>query len=431
MRVLLTCKYLPPEMEGGGALTIHALATALAAEGVEVTILKARSADGPGPSSWPAFEVHETDYRDRFDYRARGLPDFYGHLAAKTFNHRSYRRALRKLVTPGRFDLIHAQNHTTALAAASLHDVLGVPLAATLRGHGLWCFVLGKRLPDGSPCSGCITSNQLPCLGTSATRPSPTVFPALGAMKAWMRYQDRLARRIDLMLPISTMMAAEAAAYDRPVRIIPDLVDDAPQSASATMPAHVAEVLAARAPGTHVALYAGRLAPNKGLDLVVDAAARAPEWLVLVAGEDRTGEYAEALRRRAAERNATNVRFLGWVPNTAMPAVYDAVDLVLLPFLRPEPLSRGMVEALSRGRALAATPHGGPLDGVVEGANGTFFEPTTEGLASALARLASADLAALGRQSRAIYEDRFRADRVVAAHLEAYEWLCAHHEVRR
>jgi len=423
MRVLLTCKFLPPEMEGGGALTIHALATALAAEGVEVTMLKARAPDGPGPDRWSDFEVHEVDYRDRFDYRDRGLPDFYGQLAAKTFNHRSYRRALRKLVTPGRFDLVHAQNHTTALAAASLHDELGLPLAATLRGHGLWCFVLGKRLPDGSPCSGCVTSNQLPCLGTSATRPNPTVLPALAAMKAWMRYQDRLARRIDLMLPISTMMAAEASRYDRPTRIIPDLVADVPENPPEAIPTSVANVLAERTPGARVALYAGRLAPNKGLDLVVDAAARAPEWLVLVAGEDRQGAYGEALRQRSAALGASNVRFLGWVPNVAMPALYDAVDLVLLPFLRPEPLSRGMVEALSRGRALVATPHGGPLDGVVDGSNGTCFQPTAGGLVDALGRLATTDLAALGRKSRAIYEERFRPDRVVAAHLEAYERL--------
>jgi glycosyltransferase involved in cell wall biosynthesis len=410
MRVLLTCKYLPPEMEGGGALTVNALARALAAEGIEVTILKARSENGPGASAWPEFEIHEIDYRDRFDYRERGLPDFYGHLAAKTFNHRSYRRALRRLVTPGRFDLVHAQNHTTALAAASVSSELGVPLAATLRGHGIWCFVLGKRLPDGSPCSGCVTHNQVPCLGASSILSRPTVLPALGAMKGWMRYQASLARRIDLMLPISTTMAEEAKVYGRPTRIIPDLVEDVEEDARAPLPPRVAEEIASRAPGSRVALYAGRLAPNKGLDLVVEAAARAPDWLVLVAGEDRNGNYGDALRHRAEALAASNVRFLGWVPNAAMAELYDAVDLVLLPFLRPEPLSRGMVEALSHGRALAATPHGGPLDGVEEGANGAFFQPTADGLASALRR-------------RAIYEDRFRADRVVRAHLEAYDWL--------
>jgi len=96
---------------------------------------------------------------------------------------------------------------------------------------------------------------------------------------------------------------------------------------------------------------------------------------------------------------------------------------VLLPFLRPEPLSRGMVEALARGRALVATRRGGPLDGVEEGVNGAFFEPTPDDLARVLRELVGADLGAMGRRSRAMYDDRFDARRVVAAHLDAYRWL--------
>jgi glycosyltransferase involved in cell wall biosynthesis len=420
LRVLLTCKYLPPELEGGGALTVLALARALAREGVEVTILKARSGRDVDRSGWEGLRIHETDYRDRFDYRERGLPDFYAHLAAKAFNHRSYRRAIRRIVAAEAFDLVHAQNHTTALAAASLKRETGLPLAATLRGHGLWCFVLGKCLPDGSPCSGCVTENQIPCLGARGLVSPPTVLPALGAMKAWMRRQTRLASEIDLMLPISTMMADEARPYGRPTRVVPDLVEET--GATAPLPERAASALAERG-GRRVALYAGRLAPNKGLDLVVEAAARSPEWLFLVAGDDARGDYRARLERRAA--GLDNVRLLGWVPNAAMPALYDAADVVLLPFLRAEPLSRGMVEALSRGRALAATAHGGPLDGVEDGRNGALFAPTADALAGALDRLAGADLREMGARSREIYEARFSPERVVAAHLDAYESLVA------
>lgn len=421
LRVLLTCKFLPPELEGGGALTVFALARALDREGVEVTVLKARSGKEIDRAGWEGLRIHETDYRDRFDYRARGMPDFYAQLAAKRFNHRSYRRAIRRLVATERFDVVHAQNHTTALAAASLRDETRLPLAATLRGHGLWCFVLGKCLPDGSPCSGCVTENQIPCLGARGPFNPPTVLPALGLMKAWMRLQDRLARRIDLMLPISTTMANEAKVYGRPTRIIPDLVDDLEASESDSLPAPVARALAERRPDQRVALFAGRLAPNKGIDLVVEAAASSPGWLFLIAGGEARGDYAERLAERAARLD--NVRLLGWVPNAAMPSLYDAADVVLLPFLREEPLSRGMVEALSRGRALAATAHGGPLDAVEDGRNGALFAPTPGALVEALATLARANLTAMGARSREIYEERFSPRRVVDAHLEAYESL--------
>ena len=200
----------------------------------------------------------------------------------------------------------------------------------------------------------------------------------------------RLAAEIDLMLPISTMMADEARVYGRPTRVIPDLVEDAAESYDAELPFAAAEAIAARRPGQRVALYAGRLAPNKGLDLVVDAARTRPDWLFIVAGDDARGDYRAGLEARAD--GLDNVRFLGWVPNAAMPALYDSDDPVLLPFLRAEPLSRGMVEALSRARALAATAHGGPLDAVEDGRNGVLFAPTADGLAGALDRLSGADL---------------------------------------
>lgn len=430
LRILLTCKYLPPEVEGGGALTVHALARALVREGIDVTVLKAQSPTGAGARDRDEFRVVATPFRDRFDYRAKGLPDFYGHLAAKAFNHRSYRRALRDLLARSVFDVIHAQNHTTALAAASLRTPATPPVAATLRGHGLWCFVLGKALPDGRPCSGCVTGNQIPCLGaTSATSP-PTVIPKLTAMKAWMRFQDRLARRIDLMLPISSMMAEEAQPYGRPIRIIPDLVADV-DSGAVPLPESVRTALAGVQPGERTALYAGRLAPNKGLDLVVEAAVRRPGWRFLVAGDEtRGGAYPGRLRERAEAIGAANVTFLGWVPNAAMGRLYDAVDVVLLPFQRPEPLSRGMVEALARSRPLAATRLGGPLDAVTDGDNGVLFEATVDGLSDALGRLETADLAALGAASRRVYETRFHPDRVVRAHLDAYHWLMANREMR-
>jgi glycosyltransferase involved in cell wall biosynthesis len=419
LRVLLTCKYLPPELEGGGALTVLALARALEREGLEVTILKAQFPEETDRRSWEGLRIHETEYRDRFDYRERGMPDFYAHLAAKRFNHRSYRRALRKLAATEQFDVVHAQNHTTALAAASLRDELATPIAATLRGHGLWCFVLGKALPDGTPCSGCVTENQVPCLGGRGVVSPPTIAPALALMKSWMRRQRRLAERIDLMLPISTMMAEEARPYGRPTRVIPDLVEEL--GVGAPLPDDLRARVDEGRRGRRIALYAGRLAPNKGLDLVLDAAERSPEWLVVVAGGDAKGGYAETLNVRASRME--NVRLVGRVANAAMPSLYDAADVVLLPFVRPEPLSRGMVEALSRGRALAATAQGGPLDAVEDGANGALFAPTADGLVEALRRLADADLAAMGRRSREVYERKFDPRHVVAAHLDAYASL--------
>jgi glycosyltransferase involved in cell wall biosynthesis len=417
-RILIACKHLPPRSEGGGALTVAALSEALARNGLEITIL--RAGEGPDPTEWRGLEVHETPYRDRFYYSARGTRDFYGQMAAGRFNHASYRDALRRLVKPGRFDVIHAQNHTTALAAASLREELGVPIVATLRGHGMWCFVLGKCLPSGASCPACVTANQVPCIGGSVA----LLLPKLVALKSTMRRQDRLARRIDLFLPISRMMAEHARRYGRPMRVVPDLVD-LDSGTIEPLPPSLASELAPASGRRRLAVYAGRLAPNKGLDLLVDAAARLPDWHFVIAGNDRHGEYGAKLRARVGELGLTNVAFTGWLPNALIPSLYDSASVVVLPFLREEPLSRAMVEALACGRPLAATAHGGPLDGVEDGRNGVLFAPNAEVMAAAFRRLASMPLDELGRESRRIYCERFAVAPIVGAHLQAYSDVTA------
>ncbi len=43
--------------------------------------------------------------------------------------------------------------------------------------------------------------------------------------------------------------------------------------------------------------------------------------------------------------------------------------------------------------------------------------------AQAVHGISAADLAAMGSESRRVYESRFHPDRVVRDHLEAYDWL--------
>jgi len=98
--------------------------------------------------------------------------------------------------------------------------------------------------------------------------------------------------------------------------------------------------------GTCRFLYVGRLDPEKGLDVLLDAFAGVPGELVL-AGD---GTEARALRARAPER----VRFLGPVSRDRLPELYASADVFVLPSLSEQ---WGMVlnEAASAGLALVST----------------------------------------------------------------------------
>jgi glycosyltransferase involved in cell wall biosynthesis len=104
-----------------------------------------------------------------------------------------------------------------------------------------------------------------------------------------------------------------------------------------------------------LAVALGRLHPNKGLDVLIRAAALIPELFVWIAGEGPEREKLENLAREfgVAER----VKFLGWREDRA--ALYRAANLCVYPS-REEPFGNVVVEAWSCGTPIVTTASTGP-----------------------------------------------------------------------
>jgi len=125
-------------------------------------------------------------------------------------------------------------------------------------------------------------------------------------------------------------------------------------------------------------LIVSRLIPYKRIDLAVQAFSEMglPLW---IAGSGRDRQRLEALA-------GPSVRFLGRVPNEALPDLYARCRAYVLPGL--EDFSIAPVEAMAAGRPVIAYARGGALDTVVEGVTGTFFaEPSAGSLADAVKHL--------------------------------------------
>ncbi len=97
-------------------------------------------------------------------------------------------------------------------------------------------------------------------------------------------------------------------------------------------------------------LYVGRLDPEKGIDILLDAFADVPGELVL-AGAGTEGKSLEA---RASER----IRFLGPVPRERLPRLYASADVFVLPS-RSEQWGMVLNEAAAAGLPLVATDAAG------------------------------------------------------------------------
>jgi phosphatidylinositol alpha-1,6-mannosyltransferase len=119
-----------------------------------------------------------------------------------------------------------------------------------------------------------------------------------------------------------------------------------------------------------------RLVPRKGFDVAIEAAAllapRRPDLVLAISGG---GRDERRLRRLAAERRAP-VRFLGRVPNEALPALYACADVFTMACrnrwggLEQEGFGIVFVEAAACGVPQVAGESGGAAEAVDDGVTG-------------------------------------------------------------
>lgn len=91
-------------------------------------------------------------------------------------------------------------------------------------------------------------------------------------------------------------------------------------------------------------LFAGRLAPEKNLEALLEAAPQLPQLQFMIVGD---GPMRERIKEAAS--TISNLQFLGWMPRTELLDLLDTVDLLVLPS-HIESLGSVALEALARGR---------------------------------------------------------------------------------
>lgn len=129
-----------------------------------------------------------------------------------------------------------------------------------------------------------------------------------------------------------------------------------------------------------VALCVARLMEDKGLDVLLRALAKAPEWFALVVGE---GPQRDTLLRLATEVGVgERVRFTGYLP--ALDSVWSACDVAVVPSRR-EGLGLFALEAMAAAKPVIASNVGGLSEVVLPGETGWLVPPDdAEALSSAL-----------------------------------------------
>jgi glycosyltransferase involved in cell wall biosynthesis len=173
--------------------------------------------------------------------------------------------------------------------------------------------------------------------------------------------------------------------------------------------------------GRFTALCFGFLAPYKGLETALEAAAIAgdPVQLVVAGGEHpRLAEresYADELRDRYGE----HARFTGRVPEADVPWWFAAADLALFMYPRPHASSGALALALAHGTPPLVSP---ALARSIQAPTALEAPADSRLLAARLSALASkpARLDPLRAAARSLTRSRSWSE-VAARHLEIYE----------
>jgi glycosyltransferase involved in cell wall biosynthesis len=273
--------------------------------------------------------------------------------------------------------IVHAHNVNPMLGWRSLAAAraAGARVVLHLHNYRLVCAV-GTCFTRGADCTRCHGRNTAPGvrLACRGTRAEAAVYGA--GLALW---QDRLAEQADAFAVPSEFAARRLRELGAPVgerlRVVGGVVRDWPEPPPG--------------PGSEHVLYAGRLAPEKGVEVVIEACGRAGRRLVVA------GDGPERARLEACAR-AGDVRFAGHVGGAELNRLRATAGLAVVPSRSAETFGLAAAEAMASGLPVVAADSGAL--GELVGPGGLVEPGDSEALARAIdARFGDAGAGATGR----------------------------------
>ena len=417
MRILLVTDAFPPVCGGSGWST-YELARGLRRRGHQITIVQPR----PGTSGvrrirYDDFDVHE------FGSPAPDIPYVRNYFKNERLT-AALAAFLRDLIARERFQIVHGQHVLTTIAAIDAAHALNVPAVATVRDYWPVCYwsdLLWTR--EGvALCPACTAGNMVTCIEARAGALWPLALPMIPYMRGNLARKRGGLARADAVVAVSTRIAADLR--DRAPELRSTRIDVIPNSVDISAIRARAAARSPQAPTGPYALYLGKLARNKGTDLLVDIARLAQlDWPLVVAGD---GPDRASMERQAAA-SGLDVRFTGWVDRDESARLLAHAAVLLFPSRGPESLSRVLIEASALCVPIAAMDTGGTRDIVDAGVTGLLSSEPSE-LAADLRRLRPDDAlrTRLGAAARGKMEREFDAASVAARVERLYEDLIRH-----
>ena len=338
------------------------------------------------------------------DVLAPSPADLRSHaLARRTLTSTGVAETVRQRVRADGVDIVHCHNLYPALGAGVIPAAseAGAAVVMTLHNYRLMC-IAGTFFRDGHVCEDCLGRTPWPGIVHRCYRGSRVQSGVLAAALTLGRARGTLSS-VHRFLAVSGFIREKHIEVGFPARRIlvkPNVV-----------PAQTRR----DGPGGYF-LILSRLSIEKGISDIVGS------WDAGL-GELRIAGDGPERPRIEQLANGRNVRLVGSVPPSDIPALLAGARALLLPSSWFEGLPRVVVEAYAAGVPVIASQIGGLAEVVVDGESGLTVPLGSPGAwREAVEKLADDTLSSrLGDGAYALWRDRFSPEQGLADLEAAYE----------
>lgn len=375
LRILLPTDSFPPRCGGSGWST-YELARELRDRGNEVTVVKVIAGEevGERTTEYEGIAVIE------FHAYAPDIPGIRNYFK----NERLYPRLaarLEGLIRSEGIQLVHGQHVLSAPPSVVAAKRTGIPSVVTVRDYWPVCY-RSDLLHSPATLALCPGCSRAAGLQPGSGRIGLAGFGQSLARKylvSNMRTKRRALAAADAVVAVSSVIARDLR--ERAPELARTRLEVIPNPVNISALRH--RVPSARPMADPYALYVGKLAVNKGTDLLIETIVAADlDWPLVIVGDGPDGTKVAA----AARRSGRDVRFKGWLDAAATAAWIAHAGMLIFPSRGPESLSRVLIEASALGVPIAAMLTGGTGD-IVEDEITGLLSTDAAGLADDVRRI--------------------------------------------
>lgn len=359
MRILLLTQFYPP-VTGGQERHVRNLAQELCNRGHAVEVATIAVQHDAGTTLDGAVPVHRV--RTSFQ-RVPWLYSDTGRTHASPMSDPEISSSVARLLSQGRFDLVHAHDWIVNSALGPAHRA-GTPVVLTQHDYSHVCATKLMMRGGQAVCPG---PTAVACVRCASAHYGPVMGPGVTAVN-FAASRSRKAR-VAAFIAVSSVVASRTGLLGN-VR-------------SEVIPNFIPDDLVLERPGTFVEgpiLFAGDLTRSKGVEVLLQAYRRlsgAPP--LLLAGHVSSEPWLQV---------PDGAELLGVLAYGEVISLMRAARIVVVPSKSLDPCPTVVLEAMASGRPVVAAASGGIVDLVDDGVTGVLVPPGDVGaLAAALSKM--------------------------------------------